>query len=98
MSSAARRPGLGNVISANGYDGIQIDYAGTSENEVLGNDIGTDATGTHALGNGRAGVYLWSGASGNVIGGDAGRVRQRHLGQPPVRRDDRWQQRQYRRG
>jgi hypothetical protein len=56
------------VISANGEDGVQIDYAGASGNVVEGDYIGTDATGGSALGNGRDGVYLYSGATGNTIG------------------------------
>ena len=58
-----------NVISGNGEDGVQIDFAGASGNLVEGNYIGTDTTGTAALGNGRDGVYLYSGATGNTIGG-----------------------------
>ena len=62
--------GARNVISANGEDGVQIDYAGTTGNVVEGIYIGTDATGTVAIGNARAaGVYLWSGVSGNMVGG-----------------------------
>ncbi len=61
--------GARNVISANTADGVQIDYVGTSGNVVEGDYIGTDASGGVALGNGRAGVYLWSGVSGNIIGG-----------------------------
>ena len=57
------------IISANGIDGVQIDYTGTSANVVAGDYIGTDVTGTHALGNTRAGVYIWSGASSNTVGG-----------------------------
>ena len=36
---------------------------------VEGDYIGTDSTGSHALGNGRDGVYLWADASDNVVGG-----------------------------
>ena len=57
------------MISADGEDGVQIDYAGTTGNVVEGDYIGTDATGTVAIGNARAGVYLWSGVSGNMVGG-----------------------------
>jgi titin len=58
-----------NVIAGNLGDGVQIDYAGTSGNVVEGDYIGTDVTGSHAVGNGRDGVYLWNGASYNTIGG-----------------------------
>ena len=59
----------GNVISNNQGDGVQIDYAGTSNNVVQGNFIGVDATGLVPMGNTRAGVYLWAGTTGNLIGG-----------------------------
>lgn len=58
-----------NVISGNengvwldGMDGIS-----TTRNLVIGNYIGTDATGAYALGNKHAGVGAWQGASYNRI-------------------------------
>ncbi len=60
--------GAGNVISANGNGGIWIN--GASDDVVEGNLIGTDITGTLALGNAFSGVYMSAGASGNTIGGD----------------------------
>ena len=68
-------PGAGNVISGNAGPGIILDdengYAGpASGNMVEGNFIGTDATGTDALGNQSiAGIVVEQGASGNTIGG-----------------------------
>lgn len=87
-------PGAGNLISGNTSDGISIagatmDYngvpitgcggCGTPEgNSILGNMIGTDATGTNAIPNGGNGIHLLSGtdavygttmAQNNVIGG-----------------------------
>jgi uncharacterized repeat protein (TIGR01451 family) len=72
--------GAGNVISGNTMDGIQI--AGTSlgpngddqtdqGNFVLGNFIGTDATGKTSIPNGGNGVDLISSATNNIIGGSA---------------------------
>ena len=58
-----------NIISANGIDGVQIDYTGTVANVVAGDYIGTDWTGIKALGNTRDGVYFYSGASSNTVGG-----------------------------
>jgi hypothetical protein len=58
--------GAHNVISANAADGI---FIGSGRHLVQGNFIGTDATGTKALGNGGNGVALGNGASGNTIGG-----------------------------
>lgn len=60
-------PGAGNVISGNG-SGVRI-YAG-SENEVLGNLIGTDPSGAEAIGN-SSGVVIVANATDNVIGGGA---------------------------
>ena len=57
-----------NVISANALDGVHIRGAGTNFNVVAGNYIGTDATGTVALGNGGEGVTVSAGAQSNRIG------------------------------
>ena len=62
-----------NIISANAYSGVEIDDA--NDNLVEGDFIGTDVTGTVALGNNSVdaefagGVLLYQGASGNTIGG-----------------------------
>ena len=62
-----------NVISGNGSYGVVIGDPGTSGNLLAGNFIGTDVTGTNALGNSFANVAVWNGATGNSIGGiDAG--------------------------
>ena len=47
-----------NVISGNGVDGISLNNAGATGNLVQGNYIGTDASGTTALGNARHGVSI----------------------------------------
>ena len=63
-------PGAGNLISGNGHDGVLLDVQGgppITGNLIQGNYIGTDATGTHALGN-ATGVHI-VGASNNTIGG-----------------------------
>ncbi len=67
--------GAGNVISGNLQYGVDISDPGTSNNVVLGNLIGTDVTGTNAIGNADFGIGLWSGASGNVIGGTTAAAR-----------------------
>lgn len=64
-----------NVISANGNSstglgGVFISYAGTTGNQLQGNFIGTDASGTAALGNVNDGIYLLQAAT-NFIGGSA---------------------------
>jgi titin len=63
--------GEANVISGNngsGTAGVFIGDAGTNANVVAGNFIGTDPTGTVALGNGGVGVFIASGAQSNIIG------------------------------
>ncbi len=61
--------GAGNVISGHTFDGVTIDEA--SGNVVQGNKIGTDPTGTIALGN-EAGVLLgYASTANNLIGGTA---------------------------
>jgi hypothetical protein len=60
-------PGAGNLISGNRVYGVQI--SGGRDGQVIqGNRIGTDVTGTQAVGNGIDGVFLY-GTSKNLIGG-----------------------------
>ena len=58
-----------NVISRNIGNGVRIEGKGTSQNEVLGNRIGTDADGSSALGLQANGVFIGDRASKNTIGG-----------------------------
>ena len=58
-----------NLICANGAPGILIEDSETDHNVVAGNFIGTDVTGTTALGNGEHGVFVSDGAHSNQIGG-----------------------------
>jgi Astacin (Peptidase family M12A)/Right handed beta helix region len=60
--------GAANFVSGNAYRGISISDPGTSGNFIRGNFIGTDHTGTNALGN-FDNVELQAGATGNLIGG-----------------------------
>jgi hypothetical protein len=62
-------PGEGNVISGNGT-GVLIRRDGTSANVVIGNYIGTDASGSQPLGN-ALGIWILEGAHDNAIGGTA---------------------------
>ncbi len=57
-----------NIIASNSDDGIDID--GRTGNVILGNYIGTDLTGTLALGNSSDGILI-NNASNNTIGGTA---------------------------
>jgi CSLREA domain-containing protein len=61
--------GAGNVISGNSHDGVYL-RGGAVGNSISGNRIGTDASGTAAVANGRSGVLVED-ASGNTIGGTA---------------------------
>ena len=61
--------GEGNVISANGT-GIEIFGSSTSDNQVVGNLIGTAADGLTEMGNTMAGIYVHAGAQDNTIGPD----------------------------
>jgi titin len=62
--------GAGNVISGNHTDGVLVQFVGG--NLIEGNFIGTDVSGSAALGNSRNGVTVSGvGASGNSIGGPA---------------------------
>jgi titin len=63
--------GSGNVISGNGRHGVSLHDA---QNVVQGNYIGTDVTGTIALGNSGVGVDVTA-AWGNTIGGTVSEAR-----------------------
>ncbi len=56
-----------NVISGNQYDGLRIYFS--NNNIVLGNYIGTNATGTAGVGNQRHGVSIGYNSNNNIIGG-----------------------------
>jgi titin len=68
-------PRAGNVISGNGWVGIHILGGGAQGNVVRGNFIGTDVTGTAAVGNELRGVRIEGGASNNVVGGSTAAAR-----------------------
>ena len=64
-------PKAGNLISGNGGDGILItssERIPAGQNVVEGNYVGTDVSGTKALGNATNGVEIGIGESGNTIG------------------------------
>jgi hypothetical protein len=70
VASAATR----NVISGNVFVGVGIGSASAHDNVVAGNYIGTDATGTAALGN-THGVWISDGATNNTVGGTTAAAR-----------------------
>jgi titin len=61
-------PAARNVISANGGDGIYVGDTSTTIH-IAGNYIGTDASGTAALGNANNGILI-AGSALNVVGTD----------------------------
>ena len=61
-----------NLISGNGANGIEIPLYLDTGNLIEGNFIGTDITGTKALGNGESGVDMYGGnGSDSTVGGTA---------------------------
>ena len=66
--------GAGNLISGNAQNGVSIFAAAATNNIVLSNLIGTNDSGTSAIGNGANGVVI-SDSGANTIGvADAGNV------------------------
>ena len=69
ISGGSNIVGPGNVISSSSHQGVLISGSSATNNVVKSNRIGTDASGTAALGNGSDGLLLFNGASNNTIGG-----------------------------
>jgi trimeric autotransporter adhesin len=61
-----------NIISANGKYGVEL--SSSSNNEILGNYVGTDVAGTLDFGNVEGGLLLKSSSTSNTIGGTTGNV------------------------
>lgn len=61
--------GTRDLISGNASYGVEISDSGTTGNLVENDYIGTDVSGTHALGN-TAGIFLTQGASYNTVSQD----------------------------
>ncbi len=59
----------GNVLSGNATVGVTTRDPGSDNNRIVGNFIGTNATGTAALANGWSGIEFWNGAQNNIVGG-----------------------------
>jgi parallel beta-helix repeat protein len=57
-----------NIVSANLQQGILV--SGSSSNIIMNNYIGTNATGTAALGNGFNGVLITGNSKQNLVGGE----------------------------
>ena len=65
----------GNTIAGLGSVGVVIRFAGTDQNVVAGNLIGTDSSNSTVLGNTLAGILIQDGAEGNIIGGTTDNAR-----------------------
>jgi len=63
-------PGSRNLISGNGGDGISLNGVGCSQNQIHGNFIGTDSSGTKSLRNQFVGVSVNVGTTDNDVGGE----------------------------
>jgi hypothetical protein len=63
-------PSARNVITDNEYGGIVLQVSGTSGNIIQGNYIGTDATGSIAIGDVyNNGIAIFNSSNNNIIGG-----------------------------
>lgn len=60
-----------NVISGNSRSGIALWMSSAYGNKIVGNLIGTDKTGSYAIGNGWKGLEITNGAKNNTVGGQA---------------------------
>ncbi|MFT3894964.1 MAG: CSLREA domain-containing protein [Anaerolineales bacterium] len=60
---------IGNIVSGNRSDAISLYHSGTTGNILQGNYIGTDVSGTVALPNTSAAIWIGEGASNTLIGG-----------------------------
>jgi parallel beta-helix repeat protein len=69
------KTGALNVISGNSQWGVMITGTGTAYNTVEGNYVGTDYTGSVAIGNGYNGLDITSGATYNTVGGKTAAAR-----------------------
>ncbi len=64
-------PAAANLISGNMFSGVDLYQIGATGNIIQGNDIGSNAAATSALGNGQNGVIISDGAYDNTVGGTA---------------------------
>lgn len=68
-SSKHNKIGPGNVISGNNSSGINIYGTGSDSTLIMGNYIGTDASGTKRVGSQRYGISIMNKSRYNTIGG-----------------------------
>jgi hypothetical protein len=74
LGSGAQENFLGpfNVLSGNQINAVELFHSSVVGNVIFQNFIGTDLTGTVAIGNGNLGVLIANGAQGNAVGGPFG--------------------------
>lgn len=72
LDGASNNTVSGNVISGNFSEGLRIAGVGATGNVVRENFVGTSPDGASAIPNGFAGVAIYGGATGNLIGGAPG--------------------------
>lgn len=63
-------PGRNNIISGNQGMGIETYGTPTTGNQFLGNYVGTDKSGSYAIGNGSAGIVIWVGSNHTLVQGN----------------------------
>ncbi len=61
-------PGQGNILSGNGFEGVEINGQAAAGNVLLGNLIGVGRDGSTPIGNAYDGVFIDQGSS-NLVGG-----------------------------
>jgi len=61
-------PSIGNVISGNGVQGVELFGPGATGNLLQGNKVGTDPSGTRPLGNGNDGLVVDEAPSNRFLG------------------------------
>ena len=62
--------GARNIFSGNNHYGFEVLTSTSINNTIVGNYIGTDATGLVALGNKNGGASFWGSGTGNLLGGN----------------------------
>jgi hypothetical protein len=62
-------PSARNLLSANGVNGLNIRGSSAVQNQLIGNYVGTDASGSFALPNGNDGIAVTDLSASNFIGG-----------------------------
>jgi hypothetical protein len=81
-TTAADRNVIAGNVNPNGSMGIAVSTKNAKNNKIIGNYIGTDATGTKQIGHGNSGVWLVSSSEGTIVGGPTSAERNVIAGNP----------------